>query len=441
MRFYIKTLGCKTNQYESDRLAKELILRGWDKVSEKDNPDICLVNTCTVTKQADRKSRQMLRKLISKNPDSKVIAMGCYVNRDKEELKDISGIFGVFPNEKKADLPDILDDILRISKSSNFNINRTRLSNIELGRTKPEFLNYSSHTRALVKIEDGCDNFCSYCIVPYVRGKPISRNKKEIINEIKYLVSEGVKEVVLTGINIGIYGKELENETDLTSLIEEILKKTNIFRVRLSSIHVNNISSSLIDLLSENNRLCPHLHISLQSGSDRILKMMRRGYNIKQFQEKINKIRFKIPKIAITTDLIVGFPGEQERDFQANLKILKKLYFSKVHVFKYSERPGTIAEKMKDKVSSHLINMRSEKTLKLADKLRINYLKSNIGEKVKVLIENNGKNDYQKIGTSENYIKVFFEDRTSKKGEIVDVLLQKVKDLRMEGIKRTGVRS
>ncbi len=436
MRFYIKTLGCKTNQYESDRLAKELILRGWDKVSEKDNPDICLVNTCTVTKQADRKSRQMLRKLISKNPDSKVIAMGCYVNRDKEELKDINGIFGVFPNEKKADLPDILEDILRIPKSSNFNINRTRLSNIELGRTKPEFLNYSSHTRALVKIEDGCDNFCSYCIVPYVRGKPISRNKKEIINEIKYLVSEGVKEVVLTGINIGIYGKELENETDLTGLIEEILKKTNIFRVRLSSIDVNNISSSLIDLLSENNRLCPHLHISLQSGSDRILKMMRRGYNIKQFQEKINKIRFKIPKIAITTDLIVGFPGEQERDFQANLKILKKLYFSKVHVFKYSERPGTIAEKMKDKVSSHLINMRSEKTLKLADKLRINYLKSNIGEKVKVLIENNGKNDYQKMGTSENYIKVLFGDRTSRKGEIVDVLLQKVKDLRMEGIRQ-----
>ena len=436
MRFYIKTLGCKTNQYESDRLAKELILRGWDKVSEKDNPDICLVNTCTVTKQADRKSRQMLRKLISKNPDSKVIAMGCYVNRDKEELKDINGIFGVFPNEKKPDLPDILEDILRISKSSNFTINRTRLSNIELGRTKPEFLNYSSHTRALVKIEDGCDNFCSYCIVPYVRGKPISRNKKEIINEIKYLVSEGVKEVVLTGINIGIYGKELENGTDLTSLIKEILKKTNIFRVRLSSIDVNNISSSLIDLLSENNRVCPHLHIPLQSGSDRILKIMRRGYNIKQFQEKINKIRFKIPKIAITTDLIVGFPGEQERDFQANLKILKKLYFSKVHVFKYSERPGTIAKKMKDKVSSHLINMRSEKALKLADKLRINYLKSNIGEKVKVLIENNGKNDYQKIGTSENYIKVFFEDRTSKKGEIVDVLLQKVKDLKMEGIRQ-----
>jgi len=435
LRFYIKTLGCKTNQYESDRLAKELILRGWDKVSEKDNPDICLVNTCTVTKQADRKSRQMLRKLISKNPDSKVIAMGCYVNRDKEELKDISGIFGVFPNEKKADLPDILDDILRISKSSNFNINRTRLSNIELGRTKPEFLNYSSHTRALVKIEDGCDNFCSYCIVPYVRGKPISRNKKEIINEIKYLVSEGVKEVVLTGINIGIYGKELENETDLTSLIEEILKKTNIFRVRLSSIHVNNISSSLIDLLSENNRLCPHLHISLQSGSDRILKMMRRGYNIKQFQEKINKIRFKIPKIAITTDLIVGFPGEQERDFQANLKILKKLYFSKVHVFKYSERPGTIAAGMDNKLSPDIIKERSKKALELADKLRSRYLKSNIGKRVTVLIENITEDNNWRRGTSENYIKVTFKDKASKKGEIANVLLQEIQDLEMKGVK------
>jgi len=435
LRFYIKTLGCKTNQYESDRLAKELILRGWDKVSEKDNPDICLVNTCTVTKQADRKSRQMLRKLISKNPDSKVIAMGCYVNRDKEELKDISGIFGVFPNEKKADLPDILDDILRISKSSNFNINRTRLSNIELGRTKPEFLNYSSHTRALVKIEDGCDNFCSYCIVPYVRGKPISRNKKEIINEIKYLVSEGVKEVVLTGINIGIYGKELENETDLTSLIEEILKKTNIFRVRLSSIHVNNISSSLIDLLSENNRLCPHLHISLQSGSDRILKMMRRGYNIKQFQEKINKIRFKIPKIAITTDLIVGFPGEQERDFQANLKILKKLYFSKVHVFKYSERPLTLAAGMDNKLSPDIIKERSKKALELADKLRSRYLKSNIGKRVTVLIENITEDNNWRRGTSENYIKVTFKDKASKKGEIANVLLQEIQDLEMKGVK------
>lgn len=436
MRFYIKTLGCKTNQYESDRLAKELILKGWKKVGEEDNPNICLVNTCTVTKQADRKSRQILRKLISKNPDSKVIAMGCYVNREKEELKDINGVFGVFPNEKKSDLPDILEDILRISKSSNFNINRTRLSNIELGRTKPEFLNYSSHTRALVKIEDGCDNFCSYCIVPYVRGKPISRNKKEIINEIKYLVSEGVKEVVLTGINIGIYGKELENETDLTSLIEEIFKKTNIFRVRLSSIDVNNISSSLIDLLSENNRLCPHLHIPLQSGSDRVLKMMRRNYNIRQFQRKINEIRLKIPEVAITSDLIVGFPGEEEKDFKTSLKMMKRLNFSKVHVFKYSERPLTLAAGMDNKLSSDIIKERSEKALELADKLRINYLKSNIGEKVKVLIENNGKNDYQKIGTSENYIKVFFEDRTSKKGEIVNVLLQKVKDLRMEGIRQ-----
>ena len=435
MRFYIKTLGCKTNQYESDRLTKELILKGWKKVEQEDNPNICLVNTCTVTKQADRKSRQMLRKLISKNPDSKVIAIGCYVNRDKEELKDINGIFGVFPNEKKSDLPDILEDILRISKSSDFNIKRTGLNNIELGRTKPEFLNYSSHTRALVKIEDGCDNFCTYCIIPYVRGKPVSRKKDEIISEINYLVSEGVNEVVLTGINIGVYGKELENETDLTSLIDEILKKTNIFRVRLSSINVNNISYSLIDLLSENNRLCPHLHIPLQSGSDRVLKMMRRNYNIRQLQEKMNKIRLKIAEVAITSDLIVGFPGEEENDFKASLKMMKRLNFSKVHVFKYSERPLTLAAGMDNKISSNIIKERSERALELANKLRRRYLKSNIGKRVNVLVEKVYKDNNLRRGTSENYIKVTFKDKTSKKGEIANVLLHEVQDLEMKGVK------
>lgn len=435
LKFYIKTLGCKTNQYESDRLTKELILKGWEKVTEEGSPDVCIVNTCTVTKQADRKSRQMLRKLISKNPDSKLIAIGCYVNREREELKDINGVFGVFTNEKKLDLPDILEDISQISKSSNSNINRKRLGNIKSGKTKPKFLDFSSHTRGLVKIEDGCDNFCSYCIVPYVRGKPTSRNKDEIIDEINYLSSEGVKEIVLTGINIGVYGKDSENRTNLTNLIEEILEKTKIFRIRLSSIEINDISSSLMDLISKNSRLCSHLHISLQSGSSNILKMMKRGYNIKQFIKKINKIRSKIPKIAITTDLIVGFPGEKEVDFRASLKAMKKLNFSKVHVFKYSDRPGTLAERMDNKISAEVKKVRSKKALELANNLRRRYLRSNIGKRVNVLVEKVYKDDNLREGTSENYIRVSFKDNISKKGDVVNILLEGVKNLEMVGIK------
>jgi threonylcarbamoyladenosine tRNA methylthiotransferase MtaB len=435
LNFYIKTLGCKTNQYESDRLARELILKGWKKVTEEDNPDVCIVNTCTVTKQADRKSRQMLRKLISKNPDSKIIAIGCYVNRDKKELEDINGVFCVFPNEKKPDLQDILEDILQKSKGLNFNINRKRLNNIRSSKTKTKFLDFSSHTRGLVKIEDGCDNFCSYCIVPYVRGKPISRNKDEIIEEINYLCSEGVKEIILTGINIGLYGKDSKNKKNLTNLIEEILEKTKIFRIRLSSIEINDVSSSLVDLISQNSRLCPHLHIPLQSGSSKILKMMKRGYNIKQFIKKINKIRSKIPKIAITTDLIVGFPGEKEADFKASLKAMKKINFSKVHVFKYSDRPGTLAEKMDNKIFAKVKKARSKKALELANELRKEYLISNIGKRVNVLVEKVYKENNLRKGTSENYIRVSFKDDISKKGDIVNVLLEGVKDLEMVGIK------
>jgi len=425
LRFYIKTLGCKTNQYESDRLTKELILSGWDKVSEKDNPDVCLVNTCTVTKQADRKSRQILRKLISKNPDSKVIAMGCYVNRDRKELEELKGIFKLFTNEEKLNLFDILNDIFYGYKKS---------STI-LSRTKPKFLDFSFHTRGLVKIEDGCDNFCTYCIVPYVRGKPVSRKKDKIINEINYLVTEEVNEVVLTGINIGTYGKDFEKETNLTNLIKEILEKTKIFRIRLSSIEINDISSALINLFLKNSRLCPHLHIPLQSGSNRVLKMMRRNYNIRQFQEKVNKIRLKIPEIAITSDLIVGFPGEEQKDFKSSLKMMKRLNFSKVHVFRYSERPLTIAAGMDNKLSSDIIKERSKKALELADKLRSRYLKSNIEKKVNVLIENISEDNNIRRGTSENYIKVNFEDKISKKGEIVNVLLQEIQDLEMKGVK------
>ncbi len=388
MNVYIETHGCKLNISDSQKISDQLQSSGLNISDDITSSDIYILNTCTVTKSADKKARNKLRNIRKSNPELKIVATGCYAERDSEEILNLGVVDSIINNkEKDIFLNKISIDLgINLSKSSNEN----NINKILLGRT-----------RASVAIQKGCNQICSYCIVPKVRGREKSIEPEEIIQRISYLENRGCKEVVLTGTQLGTYGYDLKN-INLTNLLKKILDKTNIERLRLSSVQPHEFNKELLMLWEEKkykSRLCPHFHIPLQSGSDAILKTMRRKYTTQDFAEIVSVIRNKLENSSITTDLIVGFPGETDKDHNDTKKLLRKLNISDIHVFPYSIRPGTTAYYLKNKIHPSTITSRAKEIREIAKDLNIKHLNSLLTTKQNILWEN--KRPYS--GYTENY--------------------------------------
>lgn len=432
MKFSVNTLGCKTNLSESDYIINSLQKRGYRFVSYKENPDFCIVNTCTVTSRCDGKVRQIIRRIRYANPDSTIIVAGCYVVFNKEFLKD-SKIDYLIENKDKLKIPDLIDK-LALNKAR-----RACSCDVNFNRDKDRYRNIT-HARPLIKIQDGCEQNCSYCIIPKVRGRYKSTPPKDILEQIRDLRIAGFDEIVLTGIHIGKYGVDFNvNSSDadknsnkkvsnLADLLEEIIKHTDVKRIRLGSIEINEIDDRIVNLIRDSGRIAPHLHIALQSGSNKVLKLMRRPYDRDYFLERVKTIKKSIPDVVITTDVMVGFPGEEEEDFLQTIDLIRRVSFSKLHVFKYSPRMYTAASKMEKQVPEIVKSKRSKRLRNLGNKLRENYIKKNIGKILEIVPEKIDIERKMVSGISQNYIRVYFlldgsgSRRGIKKGRLVKVV-------------------
>lgn len=388
------TLGCKVNQAETDSMLDMLSAAGADIVDFEEKADIYIVNTCSVTNIADKKSRQMLHRAKKRNPESIVIAAGCYVQSAKELLEQDESVDIVISNNKKKDIIDIVNDYINVRKNKGGDAPAD-------GEKKEYFVDISKeteyeemgghvpvgHTRAYVKIQDGCNQFCSYCIIPYVRGRIRSRSEEAVIAEVTELAESGIKEVVLTGIHISSYGKDKNNEGALIDLIDAISKIKGIKRIRLGSLEPGIITEDFVRRVSANKKVCPHFHLSLQSGCNTILKRMNRKYTREQYFEKCEMLREAYDAPALTTDVIVGFPGETDEEFEETVQYLTELNLYEMHIFKYSPRKGTVAAAMKDQVSPEVKNKRSDVLLELAERGKKAYEAKYEGAELEVLVE------------------------------------------------------
>jgi len=427
MRFSINTLGCRANLCESDEISSELERSGLQKVDYREGrPQFCIINTCTITSETDRKVRQLLRRIKKANPDAKMAVTGCFVRQNRSFLED-NKVDLIIDNEKKEDIYHMALEIVKIMKDGH-----TRV----IQRQKPDSINNSQsdpriwyHSRPMVKIQDGCEQYCSYCIIPFTRGKYRSVNSESVINKVRKLGKAGFDEIVLTGINIGKYGLDIKGKRDLPRLLEQLINKTDIKRIRISSIEVNDINDRFLSVISGNSeRFARHLHIPLQSGSDSILKSMRRPYSSKFFMGKISKIRESLTDIAITTDVMVGFPGETEEDFSDSLNFVEEAGFVRLHVFKFSSRPGTAASRMNNKVEAFIKSERSRSIRELGMRLRNKYIGYNIGKNLDVVVEKLDMVDGLLSGISGNYIKVYFRnvnDYSKLRGKIIRLKTEK----------------
>ena len=381
----IHSLGCKVNSYEAESM--EIMLRdeGYEIVpfSEDVQADIYIINTCSVTNIADRKSRQMLHKAKKMNPEAVVVAAGCYVQADPDGVKKDECVDIILGNNMKISIVEALNDYFGGSDKTSYlvdiNDKYQEYESLKINQT-------GEHTRAYIKIQDGCNQFCSYCIIPYVRGRVRSRKPEDIVNEVKTLAATGVKEVVLTGIHISSYGTDLEN-ISLIELIEAIHEIEGIKRIRLGSLEPRIITEEFAKRIARLEKICPHFHLSLQSGCDKTLKAMNRKYNTEEYYEGCVKLREVFDNPAITTDVIVGFPGETEEDFLETRKFLEKVHFYEMHIFKYSRRKGTVADKMKEQVADTVKSERSAVLFALEKAQSLEYRKMYIGKRLEVLIE------------------------------------------------------
>lgn len=394
MKFNIITFGCKVNQYESNMMEENMLSSNFFYEENKDLADIIIVNTCSVTNVADKKCLKMIRRIRRKNPDSLLVVAGCSSQNNQEVYKklDIDILLG---NKDKSRIADIIKEYLKTEKRYVKFYNERELEFEDMQ------INDYNHNRAFIKIEDGCDNFCSYCIIPYVRGSVRSKDFSKVINEAKSLADHNHKEIVLTGIHTGHY---LNNNHDLTDLINELSKIDNILRIRISSIEITELNDKFLSMLEKNKKVCDHLHIPLQAGSDEILKRMNRKYDLKYYEDKINRIRSIRPDISITTDIIVGFPYETDELFNSTLDFAKKMNFSKIHVFPYSKREGTSAASMPNQVDDKIKKMRVKKLMELSDKLEKEYYDKFKGKDLDILIEECDNN--VSIGHTSNYLMV-----------------------------------
>ena len=394
----ILTLGCKVNTYESEFIINKLKENGYIIKDFDDICDVYIINTCTVTNNSDNKSRKMIRQAIRRNPDACVVAMGCFISANFDYHED--GLDIMIGNKDKSKIVEILDEYFK---------NKAVMKLEYTGRIKSfedmYIDTFPGRTRAFVKIQDGCDNFCSYCIIPFVRGKCRSKDFNLVIKEISDLVKNGYKEVVLTGIHTGSYGVDLDHS--FADLLRELVKIEGLDRLRISSIEATELNSDVLEVLKNSKVLVDHLHIPIQAGSDEILSLMNRKYDLDFFFKKIEEIRSIRPDIAISTDVIVGFPGETNELFLKTIDTCRKLEFSKLHVFPYSERRGTKSSRMDNKIDQATKKERSRELVKVSEELEINYMNKFIGKDVLVLVEE--YKDGYSYGHTGNYLHVKIE--------------------------------
>lgn len=402
--FKVVTLGCRTNQYESQGFSGQLASLGFSEAKKGEEASLCIVNTCTVTKAADSDSRRAILKLHRENPEANIIVTGCFAQNNADLVKELPGVHRVVPNEKK--------EFLIAELFPEWNV--------------PEFAiqNFASHTRAFVKVQDGCNSFCTYCVIPYVRGRSRSRKVEDIICEIKGLIANGYKEIVLTGINIGDFdgGKNVDSPDRLSDLVRLCDIIPGLERLRISSIDPDEVDADLQNAILEGQKTCRSMHIVLQSGSNVILKKMNRKYSRQIFLETIDRLKNASPDFTFTTDVIVGFPGETDNDFEETLEVLREVKFAKVHMFPYSDRPRTRSSLMPNKVPKEEIQRRKAEVLKLSELYSFQLRESFIGRKMTVLTEKTEAFEDSISGHTDNFLPVIIPG-FSKSNEIVEVKL------------------
>ncbi len=396
-KFKIVTLGCRTNQYESAAFAKQLREMGYVEAGDKEQAGVCVVNTCTVTEGADRSSRYQIRKLAAQNPGSELLVTGCLAERLPGEIGSMQGVTHLVPNHEKEKL----------------------LARLFPEEELPEFSIdvFGGHTRAFVKVQDGCNSFCTYCILPYVRGRSRSRPMQEILREVETLIQNGCKEVVLTGINIGDF--ETENNERLSDLVRQVDKVPGLCRLRVSSIDPDEVDDALLSAILEGKTTCPSLHIVLQSGSNVILKRMNRKYTRQIFLDTIERLKKAHSDFTFTTDVIVGFPGETEADFEETLEVIRSVQFAKVHMFPYSKRERTRAALYPNQVAASLIEERKQKVLRLSEQVAFELRSHYVGKSLEILLENQ-EGDYF-AGHTHNFLRALVPVLKRSSNELVTV--------------------
>lgn len=419
MKAAIHTLGCKVNIYESEYIINILKENGYQIVDFDSKADIYIINTCTVTNTSDKKSEKMIKRARKQNKDAIIIAMGCHAQIKGDNI-DADIIIG---NKDKSKIISLIEEYQE-------NKNKIkRIYNLDNVSFEDMYISsFNSHTRAFVKIQDGCDAFCSYCIIPYARGPIRSKDPKTVIKEITSLVENGYKEIILTGIHTGKYGKDINYTFE--QLLKDIIKIKNLYRIRISSIEINELTDPILNLIKDNQVIAKHLHIPLQSGSDKILKLMDRKYDLKFYKNRIEKIRKMIKDISITTDLIVGFPNENEKDMEDTLKFLKEIKFTKIHTFPYSKREGTKAASMENQIDETIKRKRVKTVLELSDQLEQDFYQSKLNETEEVIIEQT--KDGKSYGYTSNYIKVEINSPL-KPNEVISVKINKVNNKKVTG--------
>lgn len=424
--FNIITLGCKVNQYESEAVEELFIKKGYEKVST--NADIYVINTCTVTNMSDRKSRQMISRARRDNPNAVVAVMGCYSQVKPEEVASIEGVDIVLGSRNKENVVEHCEDILQNKEAIDKIIAPSESKTFE----ELQISNQTEMTRAYLKIQDGCNMYCSYCLIPYARGNIVSRDIESIVEESKRLANNNFKEIVLTGIHVSSYGKDIDDELSLIDVIEAVAEVEGIERIRLSSMEPRHISLEFLERMKATKKACDHFHLSLQSGSDDILKAMNRKYDTVIYKQKVEEIRQVFPNAGITTDIIVGFPGETEKNHKQTMEYAEEIKFSKMHLFKYSPREGTRAAKMSNQIDGRTKKNRLHDLEKIEEAKRKEFLNKQIGKTLSVLIESKSDLEGYSGGHSTNYLKVNVKENIAA-NTIIDVNITNIIDDELVG--------
>ncbi len=428
------TLGCKVNQYDTQAMQEVMLRNGYTIVGENTSADVCIINTCTVTNAADQKARQVIRRAVRKNPDTEILVTGCYAENDREAIEAIPGVSLVFGNREKADLQKYIE-LIHKSWREKTDSPLLQIEPVHHDAVR-EHANFSmsvdeagKHTRALIKVQDGCSAFCTYCIIPYVRGRMTSRPLPDIVQEAKQIAANGYKELVITGVHLGAYGLDIGRQTTIADILEHIHPIDGIERIRFSSIEAMNFPPDLVDRMATLSKCMLHFHLPLQSGSDKILRQMRRRYTRAEFSRLVEKLRVSFPDVGITTDVMVGFPGETDTDFEDSLQFVEAIGFNQLHVFRYSPRRGTPAADYPNHVPPHVSAERSKAMIALGKRLGLEFRKRMLGKTMNVLVEESREGtDGHLAGFTENYLRVLMDVPDSAVNRILPVKLTALED-------------
>lgn len=418
------TLGCKVNSYETEAMWQLFKKEGYQKVNFEQEADVYLINTCTVTNTGDKKSRQIIRRAIRKNPDAVIAVTGCYAQTSPNEVASIPGVDIVIGTQGRERLIEFVEKFKHERQPIN------AVGNIMKQRQFEELdvPMFSDRTRASLKIQEGCNNFCTFCIIPWAKGLSRSRKPENVLQQAQQLVKAGYKEIVLTGIHTGGYGEDLD-DYKLADLLWDLDKIEDLKRIRISSIEASQINERIIEVLHASDKMCRHLHVPLQAGDDEVLGRMRRKYTVAEFEEKIQRLHEALPDVAVTTDVIVGFPGETEEQFQNGYRLIENIGFYQLHVFPYSQRTGTPAARMADQVHEEIKNNRVQHLIQLSDELSLQYAQRFVGEVLEVIPERPFKEDPQSglyMGYSDNYLQVVFRAKHNMIGKVCRVRIDEV---------------